>query len=36
MDLLKLALTTLPALVFLNYSKEASDIIFALDTSLKR
>ena len=35
MDLLKLALTILPLLVSLNYSEEASEIILALNTSLK-
>lgn len=35
MDLLKLELTTLLALVFLNYIEQASDIILTVDTSLK-
>lgn len=35
MDILNLALTTLPALVSLDYSEGASDIIFAIDTSLE-
>ena len=35
MDLLKLALTTPPALVSLDYSKRAGNIIFAVDVSLK-
>lgn len=34
-DLLKLALTTLPALVFLDYSEGAGNIIFAVDASLE-
>ena len=36
MDMLKLALTTPPALVFLDYTKDAGDIIFAVDPSLNR
>ena len=34
MNLLKLALTTLPALVSLDYTKGASDIILAVDANL--
>lgn len=35
MDLLKLALITLLSLVFLDYSKGAGNIIFAIDASLE-
>ena len=35
MDLFKLALTTPPALVSLDYSEGAGDIIFAVDASLE-
>ena len=35
MDLLKLALTTLPALVSLDYSEGAGDIILVVDASLE-
>ena len=35
MNLLKLALTTPPSLVSLDYSKEAGDIIFVVDASLE-
>ena len=35
MDLLKLSLTTPPALVSLDYTEGAGDIIFAIDTSLE-
>ena len=35
MDLLKLALIILPALVLLDYSRGADEIIFAIDASLK-
>lgn len=34
--LLKLMLIILPTLIFLNYSEGASDIIFAINTSLKK
>ena len=34
MDLLKLALTSPPALVSLDYSKDAGEIILAVDASL--
>ena len=34
MDLLKLAFTTFPALVSLNYSKKAGEIILVVDASL--
>ena len=36
MDLLKLAITTPPTLVSLDYTDGAGDIIFAVDTSLDR
>ena len=36
MDLLKLALTTPPTLVSLDYSEGAGEIIFAMDASLER
>ena len=36
MYLFKLALTTPLALVSLNYSERAGDIIFVVDTSLER
>lgn len=36
MDLLKLALTTPPAFVSLDYTEEAGDIILAIDASLER
>lgn len=36
MDLLKLAFITPPALIFLDYSKRADDIIFVVDASLER
>lgn len=36
MNLLQLALTTLWALVFLDYNKGGGDIIFAIDASVKR
>lgn len=35
MDLLKLVLRTLPALVFLDYIEGAGDIILAVNTSLQ-
>ena len=35
MDLLKLALTTLPALVSVDYIAEVGDIIFTIDASLE-
>lgn len=35
MDLLKLVLTTFPALVFLDYTEKADDIILVLDASLQ-
>lgn len=35
MDLLKLTLTILPALVSLDYTKGAGDIILAVDASLE-
>ncbi len=36
MDMLKLALTIYPALVFLDYTKDAGDIIFTVYASLNR
>lgn len=36
MDLVKLALITPPALVFLDYIEKAGDIILAIDASLER
>ena len=36
MDLLKLALTTLPAFVFLDYTENAGNIILTVDASLDR
>ena len=35
MDLPKLALTSLPALVSLNYSEKAGETIFTVDASLE-
>ena len=35
MDMLKLALTTLPALVSLDYTEKANDIILKVDVSLE-
>lgn len=35
MDILNLALTTLSALVSLDYSEEVGEIILAMDASLK-
>lgn len=35
MNWLKLALTTLSILVFLNYTKKVDNIILVIDTSLK-
>lgn len=35
MDLHKLALTTPPAMVSLDYSEEVSNIVFTVDASLK-
>lgn len=36
MNLLKLALTTFPALVFLDYNEKTGNIIVAIDASLEK
>lgn len=36
MDLLKLAFSTLPALVFLDYMEKVGDIILIIDVILER
>jgi hypothetical protein len=36
MNIFKIAITTTPALVILNYSLETGEIIFAVNSSLKK